>query len=356
VQLSTVRLGNSSGGKIGQGMRVGVRNQERKAVYEPRFALLKNLSGSLTAADAQGKEACFMDSVRRDSTVPYAELKPGGEGLLARIAAQPCADAKPRGATSCATIYQEADECMTLDSAPVRSRSFRSVETFAKNRPVLWAREEPIAVAIVDGDAETRFLLHHILEQSGGYRCVGSYASGDEALREIPVANPRIVLMDVRMPGITGIECLRRLKGRLPGLIVVLVSELTDPETMSAALAAGGDGYLTKPFAVAQCLATVRFSFRRDRSAPPDRGEVDGPSTRGNEFARLTDREHQVMSCLAKGLLYKEIADKQCVSISVVRKLAHNIYTKLRVSNRTEAIGQWQDQRQSGQKTSTPLF
>ena len=287
-----------------------------------------------------------MDSVRRDSTFPLAEIKSGQEGLLARITAPPpYGDAKPRGATAGAIVYPNADECLTFESASERSGSFPCVETFEKNRlrDVLWVREEPTAVAIVDGDGETRFFLQRILEQSGGYHCVGCYTSGEEALREIPGARPRIVLMDVRMPGISGIECMRRLKSRLPGLIVVLVSELTDPETMSEALAAGGDGYLTKPFAVAQCLATVRFSVRRDSPAPPDRGEADGPSTGGDEFARLTDREHLVMSCLAKGLLYKEIADELRLSFSTVHKLQHRIFLKLHVSNRTEAVTKWRN-------------
>jgi DNA-binding NarL/FixJ family response regulator len=282
-----------------------------------------------------------MDSVRRDSTFPLAEIKPDREGGI--TASPPYADAKPRGATAGAIVYPNADECLTFESAP-RSGSFRCAETFEKNRHVLRVREEPIAVAIVDGDTETRFLLRRILEQSGGYRCVGSYASGEEALREIPGAHPRIVLMDVRMPGISGIECMRRLKGRMAGLIVVLVSELTDPETMSEALAAGGDGYLTKPFAVAQCLATVRFSVRPRRSVPPDRAEVDASSTgAGEEFTRLTDREHHVMSCLAKGLLYKEIADELRLSFSTVHKLQHRIFLKLQVSNRTEAVSKWRN-------------
>ena len=279
-----------------------------------------------------------------DSTVQLAELKTGREGGIA--APPPYADAKPGGARAGAIVYQDADECLTFEGAPERFGSFRRVETFEKNRlrDVLWAREEPVAVAIVDGDAETRFFLQRILEQSGGYRCVGCYTRGEEALREIPGARPRIVLMDVRMPGISGIECTRRLKGRLPGLIVVLVSELTDPETMSAALAAGGDGYLTKPFAAAQCLATVRFSVRRHSSAPPDTAEADAPSTRaGEEFTRLSDREHQVMSCLAKGLLYKEIADELRLSFSTVHKLQHRIFLKLHVSNRTEAVTKWRN-------------
>ena len=251
-----------------------------------------------------------------------------------------------RGASTGVIVDQDADEGLTVEIAPERSGSFRCVETFERNRirAVRRTREEPIEVAIVDGDAEMRFFLQRILEQSGGYRCVGSYTSGEEALREIPGAHPRIVLMDVRMPGISGIECMGRLKGRLPGLIVVLVSELTDLETMSAAFAAGGDGYLTKPFAVAQCLATVRFSVRRYSSAPHDRAEVNGPSARaGEELARLTDREHHVMICLAKGLLYKEIADELRLSFSTVHKLQHRIFLKLHVSNRTEAVTKWRN-------------
>ena len=284
-----------------------------------------------------------MDSVRMDSTVPLAGIKPGPQGMLARIAApSPYADAKPRGATTGVIVDQDADQGLTFESAPERSGSFRCVETFEKNRHVLRARDEPITVAIVDGDTETRFFLQRILEQSGGYRCVGSYPSSEEALREIPGAHPCIVLMDVRMPGISGIECMRQLKGRLPGLIVVLVSALTDLETMSAALAAGGDGYLTKPFAVAQCLATVRFSVRPYRSAPPDRAEVNGPSKRGGEeLTRLTNREQHVMSCLANGLLYKEIADQLRLSFSTVHKLQHRIFLKLHVNNRTEAVTKW---------------
>jgi DNA-binding NarL/FixJ family response regulator len=276
------------------------------------------------------------------------EIKPEEEGLLARIAAPPTShdDARTRGATAGAITYPDADECLIIESAAERSDNLRCVGTFRKSQlgDVLWVREEPIEVAIVDGDAETRLFLQRILEQSGGYRCVGAYASGEEALRRIPCTHARIVLMDVRMPGISGIECMRRLKGKLPGLIVVLVSELTDSGTMSEALAAGGDGYLTKPFAVAQCLATVRFSVRRDPCAGPEGAELKGPAIPvGEEFTRLTDREHHVMSCLAKGLLYKEIADELRLSFSVVHKLQHKIFLKLHVNNRTEAVTKWRN-------------
>ena len=284
-----------------------------------------------------------MDSLRMDSIVRFAELEPGQEELFANSeAATRHTDANSRDATRRKIVYEDADECLSFESDRARSGSIRCVETSANNRQVLWARDEPIAMAIVDGDADSRLFLLHILEKSGGYRCVGCYAAGEEALREIPSAQPRIVLMDVRLPGIPGLECMRRLKGRLPGLSVVLVSAQTDPDTMAAALAAGGDGYLTKPFAAAQCLATVRFAFRPGRSAPRDSGEAKETSTRrGDESTRLTDREHHVMSCLERGLLYKEIADELRLSFSVVHKLQHRIFLKLQVSNRTEAVSKW---------------
>jgi DNA-binding NarL/FixJ family response regulator len=284
-----------------------------------------------------------MDS--RDSTVQFAIIKHDEEELLE--VGPKCADAK-LGEETGTIVYRDADECLTFGDDPERSGCFPCTQTSGNGnnrlRDVLLPRDEPIGMAIVDGDAGTRFLLRQILEKSGGYRCVGSYVSSEEALREIPRVNPRIVLMEVRMPGISGIETMRRLKSRLPGLIVVLVSGLTDADTMSSALAAGGDGYLTKPFAVAQCLATVRFSFQRVCTTPLDRVDSNAISSQGcEELARLTSREHHVMGCLAKGLLYKEIADELRLSFSTVHKLQHRIFLKLHVNNRTEAVTKWRN-------------
>ena len=154
-----------------------------------------------------------------------------------------------------------------------------------------------------------------------------------EALREVPKDCPRIVLMDVRMPRLSGIECTRRSKDMLP------VSGLTDAETMAAALAAGGDGYLTKPFTTSQCLATLRFAIRHGGSGTSDSADARVSSTRGSlECALLTDREEEVIRCFAKGLLYKETAAELGISYSTVHKHQHNIFKKFHVTNRTEAI------------------
>src|SRR5437867_1525890 len=101
------------------------------------------------------------------------------------------------------------------------------------------ASETLLRVAIVDDDDQARFLLQKVLEQFGDYSCIGSYASGEEAVAGIPSVNPQIVLMDIKLPRMSGIECMRRLKGILPGLTVVLVSGITDPDIMAKALAEG---------------------------------------------------------------------------------------------------------------------
>ncbi len=227
---------------------------------------------------------------------------------------------------------------MSASAASDRAGPFGTVSS--PNAP----RHEPIKVAIIDDEDEWRFLLEQIVEGLHEFRCVGSFRSGEEAIGEVPGVCPEIVLMDIRMPGISGIECLRRLKAMLPGLIVVLASGLVDAEIISEALSAGGNGYLTKPFAPSQCLATLMASMRRCISGEQESVEITGLTAKGDRAcARLTDREKEVMRRLEKGMPYKEIADELGVSFSTVHFHLHNIYGKLQASNRTEAVINWRD-------------
>src|SRR5688572_13012932 len=116
-----------------------------------------------------------------------------------------------------------------------------------------------INVATVDDSASTRWSLEQII-CACGFTCVGSYASSEEALRCIPHAKPHLVLMDIRLPGMCGIECMRRLKATLPELAVVLVGAMTNTSILDEALAAGAEAFLTKPFSTAQCIAMLQFS------------------------------------------------------------------------------------------------
>ena len=194
-----------------------------------------------------------------------------------------------------------------------------------------------IKVAVVDAEEGYRWFLPLILDRSNLFRCSGCYASGEEAIREIPRVGPKIVLMDILMPEIPGIECLRRLKRLLPGLIVVATSRLVDLDSMLEALKAGGDDYLIKPFAIAQCLGALTLATRRSGSG--EKAELDVPSSTGaNERPRLTRRQNQVMRLLAKGFLCKEIPDELGISYSAVHKHQVNSYRKLGAHTRTEAL------------------
>ena len=213
-------------------------------------------------------------------------------------------------------------------SGPARSDTGPS-PCFRSNNP-----EHLIKFCVVDDDWYDRLHAKRTLEKSGGFVCAGLYANGSEALSEIPLVIPEAVLMDIRMPGISGIECMRRLKGKLPGLLVILVSGLHDRQTISAALAAGGDGYLTKPFTVAQCLATITFAFRQ-------RGPM-AQSGASLLLPVLNQREIVVMECVVHGLLNKQIADKLGLNIHMVKYEVRRIYAKLGAPNRAAAISRWQ--------------
>jgi len=192
----------------------------------------------------------------------------------------------------------------------------------------------PIHVATVDDNAATRCSLQQIIEACG-FACVGSYESSEEALREVPAANPHLVLMEIRLPRMCGIECMRQLRQTLPDLRVVLVSAATDTETLEKAVDAGADAFLTKPFSPAQGMATLRFSVRNLDCRGAARTATSAPP--------LTEKEMAVMTELARGLLYKEIGVKLGISFSAVHKHQHRIFSKLGVGNRTEAISKWRD-------------
>jgi DNA-binding NarL/FixJ family response regulator len=217
---------------------------------------------------------------------------------------------------------------------PPRARGFDS-KVFAMRK------DDRIRVAIVDGSEGTRWSMECILNRATDFKWVGAFRCGEDALNEIPALAPRLILMDIRLPGISGIECMHRLKSTLPGLMVVLASMASDDLTITKALAEGSDGFLAKPFSIAQCLATLRFALR-DRYREANRLHHNR-STNSTEPDALTKRENEVMAGLAKGLLYKEIADKLGISFSAVHKRQHRIFCKLHASNRTEAIDKWRE-------------
>jgi DNA-binding NarL/FixJ family response regulator len=195
-------------------------------------------------------------------------------------------------------------------------------------------------VVVVDNDADARLYLQDILQMSGDFSCIGSFSNGADALKGIPQLLPDLVLMDIQMPKINGIECARRLRQSLSSAKIIMVTGLHGENSIKQALNAGASGYLIKPFTIAQCLATLKWAIVSEAKCK-SKGKEFVPTASSETCPLLTERENEVMRCLATGLLYKEIADKLEISYSAVHKFQHRIFLKLKAANRTEAIINW---------------
>lgn len=200
----------------------------------------------------------------------------------------------------------------------------------------------PVRVAIVEDDAGLRESLVIILSTSEDFRCVGVFASGEEALTGIPPLRPEVVLMDIKLPGISGIECVARLKRRLPELSVVMLTVFEDSDKLFSALKAGADGYLVKSTPAEELLVALREVLR---GGAPLSSHIARKVVQSfhqvaavPETQRLTDREQDILGRLAQGYLIKEIADQLGVSLETVRTHMKHIYEKLHVNSRTQAV------------------
>jgi DNA-binding NarL/FixJ family response regulator len=200
-----------------------------------------------------------------------------------------------------------------------------------------------ISVSIVEDDAEVRQSLARLINSSPGYRCVSEHPSAEEALEKIPKVNPDVTLMDINLVNLNGVECVRRLKPILPATQIIMLTVYQNTEHIFNALAAGATGYMLKQTPPAELLAAIKEvheggspmsshiarkivqSFQRPA---PVKGEAD----------HLSPREAQVLELLAKGFLYKEIADAMHVSYATVHTHIRHIYEKLHVRSRTEAV------------------
>ena len=200
-----------------------------------------------------------------------------------------------------------------------------------------------IAVSIVEDDAKVRESLARLINSSPGYRCVSEHASGEEALREIPAVKPDVTLMDINLTGINGVECVRRLKPVSPQTQVIMLTVYQNTEHIFNALAAGATGYLLKQTPPAELLAAIRNVH--DGGSPMSSHiarkivqSFQQPAPVAVEGDSLSPREAQVLELLAKGFLYKEIADSMKVSYATVHTHIRHIYEKLQVRSRTEAV------------------
>lgn len=198
-------------------------------------------------------------------------------------------------------------------------------------------------VAIVEDDRGLREQLAQILGAAPDVRFVGACASGEEALERIPTLQPDVVLMDIKLPGMSGIECVAHLKRALPSLQILMLTVYEDSERIFRALKAGADGYLLKsspPEVLLEAIDDVRRGGS-PMSSPIARKVVRhfhlvGPSPEESE--NLSPRELEVLRLLSAGYIYKEIADRLGIGIETVRTYVKNICEKMHVRNRVEAV------------------
>ncbi len=200
-----------------------------------------------------------------------------------------------------------------------------------------------IAVSIVEDDPQVRSSLAKLIDSSPGYRCVSRHGSAEDALLEIPKVKPEVVLMDINLPGLNGVECVRRLKPQLPGAQMIMLTVYQNTEHIFNALAAGATGYMLKQTPPAELLLAIKEvhgggSPMSSHIARKIVQSFQHTATASAEAESLSPREAEVLELLAKGFLYKEIAEQMKVSYATVHTHIRHIYEKLHVRSRTEAV------------------
>ncbi len=201
-----------------------------------------------------------------------------------------------------------------------------------------------ITVAVVEDDPEVRSLLCEWLDQEPGFACVANYRDAEEALAQLPEApvRPVVALIDINLPGLNGIDCVRRLKPLLPATQFVMVTVYEDADHIFAALAGGATGYLLKRTGRDELLRAIREvhlggSPMSSNIARKIVQSFQQPTGSTSQAEALSPRENEVLSLLARGFLYKEVADQIGISIPTVKTYIRRICEKLQVRSRSEA-------------------
>ena len=201
-----------------------------------------------------------------------------------------------------------------------------------------------ISVSIVEDDAQVRASLVKLIDSSPGFRCVSHHSSAENALQEIPKGKSNVVLMDINLPGINGVECVRRLKPLLPATQIIMLTVYQNTEHIFNALAAGATGYMLKQTPPAELLTAIREVHA---GGSPMNGHIarkivqsfqQAAPVASPEAQSLSPREAEVLDLLAKGFLYKEIAEAMKVTYATVHTHVRHVYEKLHVRSRTEAV------------------
>lgn len=200
----------------------------------------------------------------------------------------------------------------------------------------------PITVSIVEDDRRIRESLTVLINGTENINCISAYSSGEEALEDIADKKPDVVLMDINLSGISGIECVRKLKALMPNLQILMLTMYEDDEKIFQSLVAGASGYLVKRTSPSDLLSAITevHSGASPMSGKIARTVVEYFQKQATtvQHEPLSRREQDILRLLAKGYRYKEIADALAISFETVRSHLKNIYDKLHVHSRTEAV------------------
>ena len=204
----------------------------------------------------------------------------------------------------------------------------------------------PINVSIVEDSDKFRETLARVLNRSEGFRCISHYPNAEDALKALPNDKPEVVLMDINLPGMNGVECVRQLKQLMPTLQVMMLTVYEDTENIFNALAAGATGYMLKRTSRDELLDAIREVHRGGSPMTTHIARkvvlsFQKPAPMASPTETLSPREQEVLDCLAKGFLYKEIAEKLNISYETVHTYIRRIYEKLQVRTRTEAVAKF---------------
>jgi DNA-binding NarL/FixJ family response regulator len=214
-------------------------------------------------------------------------------------------------------------------------------------------RRMNITVSIVEDDGPAREILAGWLRQAEGFQCVGQHGSVEHALAKLPAEKPSVVLMDINLPGLSGIEGVRRLKPLLPGTQFVILTVYEDADHIFDALTAGACGYLLKQTPRLELLESLRdvhsggspmtSNIARKVVQAFQRGESAATNSSGENASseNLSPREREVIELLARGYLYKEIMEALKISRPTVNTYIRRIYEKLHVRSRSQAVAKF---------------
>lgn len=203
----------------------------------------------------------------------------------------------------------------------------------------------PITISVVEDDGETRQSLMMLLGGAPNVQCLGSYATGEEAIAAIPTKPPNVALVDINLPGMSGIECVALLTAQLPQLRVLMLTTYEDTERIFDSLRAGASGYLLKKTGYGQLIEAVEqiHAGGAPMSMQIARQVVDyfHQNRPPSPVEELTRREQEILALIAQGYHNKEIADRLDISANTVSNHLQHIYEKLHVQSRTAAAAKF---------------